>query len=229
MRESKTSKPNSFSFEAEKQYYSQRWPQEASPYFHLENYLRCWLNPEAIFRGMRILDIGAGECTYTRLIADRFNPKQIVACELFPERMLPAWQANQNPVLKAVVGDCFHLPFRTCSFDVVIASLVLHQLPDLKGVVSEIARILKAQGLFVGWDPNPFNLIHLYRYLARAHSTNQFLFWPGRVRPIFELFGFDLTTQFFCARLPWTRNRFLGTCIGSVARLRNDAKVGQNG
>src|SRR5215467_1392290 len=112
MLEHKRSEPLSFSFEAEKQYYSQRWPQEAKPYLHLERNVRCWLNPAHVFEGKRILDIGAGECTYTRLIADRFRPKEIVACELFRERMLPAWQENQNPILKAVAGDCYDLPFR---------------------------------------------------------------------------------------------------------------------
>ncbi len=221
MHDSKQSGSRSFSYDAEKQYYSQKWPEVAKPYLHLEPHLRCWLDPKAVFTGRRVLDIGAGELTYTRLIADRFRPQAIVGCELFRERMLPAFRANENPILKAVAGDCFHLPFRNRSFDVVIASLVLHQLPNLKDVALELARVLKPGGLFIGWEPNPFNPVILYRYLAAARSGNQFIFWPHKFRPVFESAGFSATTQFFYAKLPWTRNRFLGTCIGIVARLQN--------
>src|SRR5262245_26459391 len=113
MRHVRQSSPESFSYDAEKQYYSQRWPEGAKPYLHLERYLRCWLEPDQLFRGNRVLDIGAGELTYTRLIADRFGPKEIVACELFRERMLPAFRENRNPSLKAVTGSCFQLPFKS--------------------------------------------------------------------------------------------------------------------
>ena len=216
--------PKCFSYELEKRYYSQRWPVEAAPYEHLDPYLRCWLDPEAVFGGKRVLDIGAGECTYTRLIADRFVPGVIVACELFRERMLPAFRANQNPSLKAVAGDCFHLPFRSRSFDVVFASGVLSQLPNLKDAVFEIARVLKPGGLFAGWDPNPFNPVILYRYLATPRSANQFIFWPHKIRPVFESVGFTGTTRFFYAKLPWTRSRFLGTCVGILAYLPDGSR-----
>src|SRR5947209_7462945 len=117
-----------FSYELEKQYYGRAIPAEAKPYLHLEPYLRSWMNPEAVFKGRRILDIGAGECTYSRLIADRFEPGEIVACELFVERMLPAKRANANSALRFVAGDCRRLPFSDCSFDLVFGSLVFCQL-----------------------------------------------------------------------------------------------------
>jgi ubiquinone/menaquinone biosynthesis C-methylase UbiE len=111
------------------------------------------------------------------------------------------WE-NQNPSLKAVTGNCFYLPFRNSSFDVAIASLVLSQLSGLEDAVSEIARVLKPGGLFAGWDPNPFNPIILYRYLINPHSRNQYLFWPHKVRPVFEAAGFATTTRFFYAKIP---------------------------
>src|SRR5215470_1229553 len=118
-----------FSYELEKLYYSQKWPEEAKPYLHLESYLRCWLDRDKVFVGKRVLDVGAGECTYTRLIADRFDPEEVVACELFRERMLPAVRVNRNPKLRFVSGNCFQLPFRGGSFDVVFGSFILHQIP----------------------------------------------------------------------------------------------------
>jgi ubiquinone/menaquinone biosynthesis C-methylase UbiE len=207
----------SFSYEAERQYYS-AWPTQAKPYLHLERYLRCWMDPAEVFTGKRVLDIGAGEMTYTRLIADRFEPQNIVACELFRERMLPAYRDNQNPKLKSVAGSCFQLPFKNKSFDVAFGSGVLSQLSDLKEALIEISRVLRPGGLFVGWDPNPFNLVILYRYIVTPRSPNQFIFWPHKVRPLFRSAGYTATTRFFYARLPWARSRFLGTCVGMVAR-----------
>ena len=40
------------------EYYSQHWPEGAKPYLHLERYLRCWLDPDKIFRGKLVLDVG---------------------------------------------------------------------------------------------------------------------------------------------------------------------------
>jgi len=217
MHEAKKMQAQPFSYELARDFYSRRVPHEAKPYLHLERYLRCWLDPELVFEGKRVLEIGAGECTYTRLIADRFKPQVIVAYELFLERMLPSVRANTNPSLKAIVGDGFRLPFRKCAFDVVFASGVLSELPGLHDAVMEIGQVLKPGGLFIGWDPNPFNPVILYRYLAKPRSANQYLFWPNKVRRAFEACGFAATTRFFYAKLPWTRNRFLATCVGVAA------------
>lgn len=206
-----------FSLELEKGYYSQHWPEEAKPYLHLEPYLRCWLNPEEVFRGKRVLDIGAGECTYTRLIADRFGPKELVACELFRERMLPAFRANQNPNLKFVCGDAFFLPFRNQSFDVIFGSLVLSQLPDLDKIISEIRRVLTVHGCYVGIEPNPYQVVHLYRYFFGHHSPNQYLLRPRHLKA-FHKGGFVVTIRYFYARFPRLRNRFMSTCMGIMAK-----------
>jgi SAM-dependent methyltransferase len=211
----------SYSYQAARDFYRPIWPEQAKPYLHLEPYVRCWFDPDSMFGGKRVLELGAGECTYTRLIADRFRPRMIVGHELFVERMLPAVRANRNPVMSPVAGDCFSLPFRAGSFDVVFASLVLCELPDLSGVLSEAARVMPPGGVFVSWDPNPYNPVMLCRYAFRGRSSNQYLFWPHRVRPEFEAAGFDVEMRYFYAKLPWARNRFLGTCVGMLGRKRS--------
>jgi SAM-dependent methyltransferase len=209
-------------YDAARSFYGEVWPTQPKPYLHLESYLRCWLDPEAVFGLKQVLEVGAGECMYTRLIADKFGPRSIVACELFRERMLPALRANSNSALKAVSGDCFRLPFLNQSFDVVVASLVMSEIPCLQNALLEFKRVLKPRGLFVGWDPNPFNPVILYRYLTKPCSANQSLFWPHKVRPIFESTGFTPAIRFFYGKLPWAKSRFLATCIGIVATLTTD-------
>lgn len=208
----------SFSYELERDYYSRAWPVRARPYLHLDPYLRCWLDPEQIFRDKRVLDVGAGECTYTRLIADTFEPARVVACELFPARMLPAARANRNARLEFVAGDCFRLPFRDGSFDVVFGSFILHQLPDLEATAGEIRRVLADGGVYVGIEPNPRHPLHLARYLRGRHSANQYLLGPRHLATL-ERLGFAISHRYFYGRAPRLRSRLVGTCMGILARL----------
>jgi ubiquinone/menaquinone biosynthesis C-methylase UbiE len=209
-----------FSYEAEAQYYGQHWPTEAKPYRHLEPYLRGWLDPEGIFTGKQVLDVGAGECTYTRLIAENFKPHNIIACELFRQRLMPAFRQGRSARWKPVVGNCFALPFRDQTFDVVFASLFLCEMPNLRDVLVEFQRLLKPGGVFVGFEPNPFHPVILYRYALKPRSANHYLFWPNKVLPIFASAGFVTRTSYFYGPIPWLRNRFFGTCIGLVARKK---------
>lgn len=204
---------SSFSKDLERNYYSQQWPTEALPYAHLTPYLRCWLDPDETFRDKIVLDLGAGECTYTRLIAEHFKPKLIIACDLFGERMLPAARANSSPNLEFISGDCFRLPVRNESCDVVWGSLVLHQLPELAGAAREIHRVLKKHGTYVGFEPNPYNPVILSRFLFKRHSPNQYLLTPRHLKA-FRQEDFDVQTTFFYARFPGLRNRFITTCLG---------------
>jgi len=199
----------------EKEYYSRNWPVVALPYLHLEPYFRCWMDP-AVFKGKTILTIGAGECTYSRLIGERFAPRRVIASELFPERMLPAVQDNSCHAVNFVVADCYRLPLRSASCDVVWGSLVLSQLRDLKGIVSEIYRVLRRHGLYIGFEPSPFNPGIIYRYLFRSRSRNQYLLRPSHLQ-VFRAQGFDLRTTFFYAKSPRLRSRVLTTCIGIQA------------
>lgn len=209
-----------FSYEGEKGYYAQGWPKHATPYEHLEPYLRCWLDPESVFGMKRVLDIGAGGCVYTRLIAERFHPKQTVACDLFRERFMSARRENINRNLQFVTGDCFRLPFQDGSFEVVFGSLILQQLPGLQSVVLEIRRVLSERGCYVGIEPNPWNPRHLIRYLRGRCSPNQYLMGPRHLAA-FQKAGFDLTLRYFYVKWPWLRSRFTGSCMGILARRQD--------
>jgi len=211
----KTSKQ--YSYEAERAYYSRGWPRSAKPYLHLEPYFRCWMDPDSVFTGKRVLEIGAGELMASRLIAARFQPRHIVATDLLWERMRPAFREDRSSVLAAMAGDCFNLPFRDGAFDVVFGNLILHQLPELPQTVSEVRRVLSPGGVYIGWEPNPFNPVILYRYFFLPHSPNQYLFWPWRFGPVFQQMGFRLQTRYFYARRPGVQTRWMATCIGLMA------------
>lgn len=207
-----------YSTSAEQAYYAQRWPKDALPYLHLQRYVRNWL-PEAgsLFSGKKVLDIGAGEAIYTRMLADVYLPELAVACELFAQRMQPAKRANASSRLDFVAASCFKLPFGSQSFDTIFGSFVLHQLPGLDAVVSEIERVLKPGGYYVGIEPNPRNPVVLYRFLRGNHSKNQYLLDEGDLE-VFTSHGMRLEVRYFYARFPKLRGRLLTTCMGILAR-----------
>jgi ubiquinone/menaquinone biosynthesis C-methylase UbiE len=131
--------------------------------------------------------------------------------------MLPTARANRDSRLSFVTGDCFNLPVRNESCDVVWGSLVLSHLPNLEGAIAEIRRVLKPEGLYLGFEPNPFNLVIIYRLLFRNHSRNEYLLTPGDLK-VFREQGFDLRITYFYSKFPTLRNRLLTTCLGIRAR-----------
>ena len=213
-------KPQPFSYTAEKEYYSQHPVHPGQPYLHLEPYLTCWFDPVTMLAGKRILDVGAGECLYSQLIAERFSPRMVVATDLLVDRLRPSLPAN-TPI-RVVAGDCYRLPFRAGSFDVVFGSLVLHRPPDLPSIAAEVRRVLVAGGAYVGFEPNYLHAVNLYRhYLGgdKYKSRNVYPLWPRLLRRGFESQGFKAELTFFYAPRPRWRFPLLGTCVGVVAVL----------
>lgn len=212
-----------YSYEGELAYYRERAGRSKAPEPDVAPYLAAFPgDPERFFGGRRVLDIGAGGCLYTRYIRRRLSPRKIVALDLMVHDE-NALDLGEGQRLEFVVGDVFRLPFMAGSFDVVLASLVLHQLPDLGAVLAEVRRVLDPNGVFLAWEPNPFNALILYRYLFRPHSPNQYLFWPWRYAPAFERAGFELHVRYFYGRRPKRRNRFLTSSAGLIARPRAQA------
>ena len=50
-----------------------------------------------------------------------------------------------------VIGDAENLPFQDATFDLAIMDAVLEHIPDVGKAFSEVARVLKPGGLFIGY------------------------------------------------------------------------------
>jgi phosphatidylethanolamine/phosphatidyl-N-methylethanolamine N-methyltransferase len=97
-----------------------------------------------------ILEIGTG----TGIISFSICPKvsSIVATDISPEMIQIAIQKQNESGIKNIdfqVQDSYHLPFPDKSFDVVIASNLLHLLYEPEKPVKEVMRVLKDDGIFV--------------------------------------------------------------------------------
>ena len=90
--------------------------------------------------GARVLDLGAG----TGVASDAVAPTgaRIVAADV-AYGMLRHNSAARPP---AVCADAAHLPFRSDSFDHVVAAFVLNHVPDLIAALSELGRVVRPGG-----------------------------------------------------------------------------------
>jgi SAM-dependent methyltransferase len=107
----------------------------------------------------RVLDVGCGRGAVLLLAAERLPKGKAVGIDLWQVKDQSgngADAARRNAVAEAVeerielhTGDMRALPFPDASFDVIVSSLAIHNVPDATGretAVKEIARVLKPGG-----------------------------------------------------------------------------------
>ena len=92
----------------------------------------------------RALDLGARSGLMATALNGRGGVKTLVQAEL-SERLARAARKQSH----AVVADEEALPFADGSFDLVLSCLSLHWANDLPGVLAQIYRALKPDGLFL--------------------------------------------------------------------------------
>ncbi|MEM3433095.1 MAG: class I SAM-dependent methyltransferase, partial [Candidatus Methanomethyliaceae archaeon] len=151
---------------------------------------KIWPAGCPIFRkydGKFVLDIGAGECLMTFVIAEMGHPNMVVALELILHRMLAASKVKMSGLV-LVCGDCLNLPFSDCSFDIVVGNGILHHLP-IDDATAEIARVLKPGGLFLGREPNFLNPFVRRIVLGRHRSPNERALMPSEIKAAFARRG----------------------------------------
>lgn len=100
----------------------------------------------------RILDIGSADGVFTKVVLDKSNAKEIVGIDVLPASVKWAnkhWKKEKR--LKFMVADAHKLPFKSNSFDAVVALEVLEHVFEPVKVLSEIKRVMKknAYGVFL--------------------------------------------------------------------------------
>ena len=109
-------------------------------------------------KGMSVLDVGCGTGTYLDLY-------QQAGCEVFGIDSSPAMLqvARQKLGDRATLelGDASQMPYSEGTFDLVIVTLVFHEMPNptRSTVISESKRVLKENGrmLIIDYHPGPIH------------------------------------------------------------------------
>lgn len=153
--------------------------------------------------GQRVLDLGCGEGRHV-IAACALDGADAVGVDLSltdlataRERMVefrgePEEDAGHFLLL---AGDALRLPFDDGSFDAVICSEVLEHIPDYRGALAEIFRVLKPGGRFCASVPRAWcervcwSLSREYHQVLGGHLR---IFDKGRLRSDIETQGFKM-------------------------------------
>jgi SAM-dependent methyltransferase/uncharacterized protein YbaR (Trm112 family) len=169
------------------------------------------------FENQTILDLGAGRCDYSWIVAERCPAARVVALDLIPTRMAEARDRGAPGNLQFVAGSAYALPFRDATFDVVYGSMILHHLSDLHSAASEISRVLKAGGTYFGAEPNLASAVGWLGFTLAEKSSNEYPIRQSQIEDAFRAAGMQVATRYFWRRFGWARTRRTGSCLAIAA------------
>ena len=103
--------------------------------------------------GMRVLDVGPGNGTYTLGAAERLGSEgQLIAIDIEPkiiERLQKRIDVEGVTNVDARVADAYGLPFEDSNFDLIYMITVINEIPDIPRALKELHRVLKPSGKLV--------------------------------------------------------------------------------
>lgn len=140
--------------------------------------LRWIKNKVDLPKGGTFLEIGCGRGAGACLLLKEFLPAAIHAMDLDVHMISQARRyltEAQKKQINLYVGDAMLLPHKNACADAVFGFGVLHHLPDWRGGMAEIVRILKPGGIyFLEEFYPPFYLNFLARRLLDHPEEDRF-------------------------------------------------------
>lgn len=117
------------------------------------------------------LDVGAGEGNLSYLVARRgYHSIAVELCAtilhsatLFQSE-IQAVSSSRQASMELWVADIYDLPLKAASVDFVTIKQVLHHLEDLDGLLRELSRVLKPNGMVYVWEPFSISIPFLRSY-----------------------------------------------------------------
>jgi ubiquinone/menaquinone biosynthesis C-methylase UbiE len=133
---------------------------------------------EHSFKG-KLLEVGAGSSWASALIKREFPDTMVIASDISPPDLRRGMKSARELGSKAdffIACDAGKLPFKSDFFDFVFGNKVLHHLSSVEKGISEIHRVLKTGGKYVGsGEPMGsifFKKVWRSRFLAQAIGRN---------------------------------------------------------
>jgi ubiquinone/menaquinone biosynthesis C-methylase UbiE len=96
-----------------------------------------------------VLEIGCGNGTGTKLIKKYFAPKNITAIDLDEKMIEIARERTTDPSISFTRMDASKLDFPDEQFDAIFDFGIIHHVPDWKGCLQELKRVLKPTGQLI--------------------------------------------------------------------------------
>lgn len=122
-----------------------------------------------------LLDLGCGDGLVARLLFGVCMGSEVatvdVGCDPWPEQL---YQAARSGVYRHVdIAEGSHLPYPDATFATVFSNSVLEHIADVRPVLREVRRVLKADGRFVCTVPSDAFRIMLDGYLRRLERGDR--------------------------------------------------------
>ena len=117
----------------------------------------------------KILSVGSGDGYVERYVVEQAN-RDIQCLDLSPKGISIARRRG----LKVLLGSVYDLPFKSNSYDLVLAIHIFEHLIHPDFFLKEIHRVLKRDGRFFMTLPNYGNLAYRIKYLIKG-SLDTFL------------------------------------------------------
>jgi SAM-dependent methyltransferase len=158
----------------------------------------------AKFAGLRVLDIGCGDGTYTREFVESAGAAEVLGVDLSSKGVEFATRTFASDRIRFQVAGACELPFTTHQFDIGVLRGVLHHLDDPATAIREALRVCKTVVIL---EPNGLNpvlkLIERLSPYHRAHKEQSFLpstlmRWSRAASGRIEHTRFVSLVPFFC-------------------------------
>ncbi len=137
-------------------------------------------------RNQKVLEVACGTGLIANHTADA--AKTYIATDFAEHMLIQAQKKKSTDKLHYMKADASALPFENHSFDVVIISNALHIIPNPEKVLSEIARVLKTDGILIAPNFIHENLTGSARMLSAMLSAAGIAFetkWNAEEYPAF--------------------------------------------
>jgi len=145
-------------------------------------------------RGKKILDLGCGSGIYAKILKQR--GAKVYGIDISP-KMIELAKKNVRKV-DFKVGTVYKLPYNSETFDIVLASLVVHYFSNLNKALREIRRVLKKNGVFIFSSDNPVvNITRRMKGKPRKYRIFGNYFKEGKLYEYWPRFGVRMPYQHF--------------------------------
>lgn len=133
----------------------ERWQKARDLSDERAKFVKGVLSTELVGKGLKILDVGAGEGSTSRLFSQN---NFVVSLEPKFERVK---RNEKNDSLSPVIADSLSLPFKYNYFDLMILQDVIEHLNINKKLIDDLTSLLKKNGIIYLSTPNRFSILNI--------------------------------------------------------------------
>jgi SAM-dependent methyltransferase len=133
----------------------ERWQKARDLSDERAKFVECVLSSELDANGLKILDVGAGEGSTSKILSKN---NFVFSLEPKSERIKKIEKTNS---LQPVIAEGLKLPFQTSSFDLIILQDVIEHLSINKKFADNLNYLLKENGIIYLSTPNRLSIINI--------------------------------------------------------------------